>query len=381
MPGRILILLSGITFVVLLGVGIVVPILPSYARDMGASATQVGIMFSSFSLARIACNPLVGFLADRSELKRLMLVGLFLYSFIALLYVFADAPSQLITIRLFQGAASAFILPMAMSYVALIARKGEEGLFMGTFNMSLFLGMGAGPLLGGLITEHFGTRASFCSLSLLALISAVTALMLLPPLRPKPQGRDSGRERGIARFTPMGGLLLFRTIVALGSGCLMSFLPLLGLARGISIAQVGFLISVNVFVSGILQRWFGTLVSDRNRYFLIVAGSLISALALTSLPLHHDFLLFLLVSVLMGLGSAMSLPAASVMAMEHGRTVGMASAMSVFEASRDVGMVLGPLLAGAVMDTLSIDMVFYVGGMVSLAGTAVFTVLERKRPS
>lgn len=381
LPGRILILLSGITFVVLLGVGIVVPILPSYARDMGATATQVGVMFAVFSLARISLNPVVGYIADRSEIKRLMLVGLFGYAGISLLYVHASSPGQLIAVRILQGAASACILPLAMSYVALIARRGEEGLFMGSFNMALFLGMGVGPLLGGFLMESLGINAAFYCLSLFSFISGITTLALLPPRRPERRPEALGLGESLARYRPMGGLLFFRIVVALGRGSLLAFVPLLGLERGLSMTEIGILISVNVLVAGILQREFGRRVSHGNRLLLVVAGSLLSAVTLACLPLAHQFTAFLAVSALMGLGSAVALPAASVMAMDHGASVGMASAMSVFEASRDVGMMLGPLMSGVVMDLFGIDMVFYVGGAVCLAGTALFTVMERRRPS
>ena len=380
MPGRILILLSGITFVVLLGVGIVVPILPSYARGMGATATQVGVMFAVFSLARITFNPLVGYIADRSEIKRLMLVGLFLYAFIAVLYVYASSPAQLIAIRIFQGAASACILPLAISYVALIARRGEEGLFMGSFNMALFFGMGTGPLLGGFLMEYLGINAAFYCLSLFSFISGMTTLALLPPRRPERRPEIYGIREGLSRYRPMGSLLFFRIIIALGRGSLLAFVPLLGIDRGLSMSQIGLLISVNVFVAGIFQRETGRRVSDDNRLLLVVTGSLLSAASLACLPLAHHFSTFLMISSLMGLGSAIALPAASVMAMGHGASVGMASAMSVFEASRDVGMMLGPLLSGVVMDLFGIDMVFYVGGMVCLAGTILFMLVEQRRP-
>ena len=75
-PGHTLAVLALVSFVMLLGVGIVVPMLPTYAQGLGATATQIGLIFAGFSLSRTLLTPLIGALADRSELKRLMLVGL-----------------------------------------------------------------------------------------------------------------------------------------------------------------------------------------------------------------------------------------------------------------------------------------------------------------
>lgn len=381
MPSRIMILIASITFVVLLGVGIVVPILPAYATDLGATATQIGLIFSGFSLSRTLVTPIAGIIADRSEIKRLMLLGLFLYTGIAILYVWAQTPISLIWIRILHGFASAFILPLAMSYVAIIAEEGKEGLYMGTFNMSLFLGMGMGPLLGGVITDAFGINATFYCLSVLSCISGIIALLLLPQQRTIPEGSISARKWHPSMYSPMAGLLLFRILAALGRGCLLAFVPLLALASGLNMMEIGILISSNIFITGLLQRPFGRIVNRKNMVPLIITGALISAGALAALPLGWSFTSFFLIGSILGMGGALSIPASSVMAMEHGKSLGMATAMSAFEAARGVGMILGPVLSGIIMDFLGINSVFYAGGTCIALGTAVFFVLIRRRPS
>jgi len=144
MAHRRLFVVSLIGFVVLLGVGIVVPILPLYAQDLGANAFQIGLIFASFSLSKTIFTPIIGGLSDVTGRKKLIILGLGAYTVVALMYVLAIGPLTLIAVRSIHGVASAFILPVAMSYAGLIAKQGEEGLFMGTFNMALFLGMGTG---------------------------------------------------------------------------------------------------------------------------------------------------------------------------------------------------------------------------------------------
>ncbi len=377
-PERILTTVCCITFVVMLGIGIVIPLLPLYAQNMGASATEIGLIFSSFALARAISNPFAGAVADRMNMKPLMLTGIFAYTLLSFTYVIASRPFHLVLIRAFHGMASAFVIPLAFTYAANISRKGEEGLFMGTINMGLLFGMGAGPLIGGLIKDRFGLNAAFYSLSGLSGLAMITAILILPSMR-----RVYTRERpavftSIVKDPVMLGLLLFRVINALGSGSLMVFVPLLAKDYGLSSTMIGMLISANIFLTGILQRPIGRISKKENSLFMIVAGSVISAVTLACLPFGKGIVEYFILSCVMGFGSAVSIPASSILMVEHGKQAGMSTTMGIFDTAMSVGMILGPLFSGVVMDLMGIAWVFYAGGIVCLAGTAVFWLLARR---
>ncbi len=380
-PTHTLAVLALVSFVMLLGVGIVVPMLPSYAQGLGATATQIGLIFAAFSLSRTLLTPVIGALADRSELKGLMIAGLAGYAVLSLAYAGADTPAQLIMIRLLHGMASAFVIPLAMSYAATIAGEGQEGVYMGSLNMALFFGMGAGPLIGGLLTDGLGPASAFYALAALSSLALGLAVILLPPLRrERPKGGE-GTLKGILKSRELLGLLLFRTINALGSGNLMAFIPILARRSGLSTTAIGVLITTNIFVTGSLQRPFGRLVTPANTIRMILIGSGLSIAALASLPLASGFMVYLALGCLMGLGGAISMPAASVLVLEHGRALGMSATMGIFDASMGLGMILGPLASGVIMDYLGIEYVFYLGGLVSALGMCVFMTLAGQRPA
>lgn len=366
----------------LLGVGIVVPMLPTYALGLGATATQIGLIFAGFSLSRTVLTPVIGALADRSEIKRLMLIGLAGYAVLSLTYAAAHTPAELIVIRILHGMASAFVIPLAMSYAAAIAGEGQEGVYMGSLNMALFFGMGAGPLFGGLLTDGFGPVSAFYALAALSSVSLGVAVVWLPPLkRERPPGGEN-TLKGILKNRELLGLLLFRMISALGSGNLMAFIPILAHRSGLSTTAVGVLITANIFVTGSLQRPFGRLVTPANTIRMILIGSGLSIIALASLPLASGFAVYLTLGCLMGLGGAVSMPAASVLVLEHGRALGMSATMGIFDASMGLGMIVGPLASGIIMDYLGIEYVFYLGGLVSALGMCVFmTLAGRDRPA
>jgi MFS family permease len=377
-PERILTTVCCITFVVMLGIGIVIPLLPSYAQNMGATATEIGLIFSSFAFARAISNPVAGAVADRMNMKPLMLAGILAYTLLSFTYVIASKPFHLVLIRTFHGMASAFVIPLAFTYAANISREGEEGLYMGSINMALFFGMGAGPLIGGLITDRLGLNAAFYALSGLSGLAMITAIFLLPSMHKVYSDKRPAVFTSILKDPVMLGLLLFRIINALGSGSLMVFIPLLAKDFGLSSTWIGILISSNIFLTGILQRPIGKISKKENSLFMIVTGSVISAVTLLCLPFGRGVIVYLLLSCIMGFGSAVSMPAASVLMVEHGKQAGMSTTMGIFDTAMSVGMILGPLFSGVVMDYMGIAWVFYAGGIVCLSGTAVFWLLARR---
>ena len=178
-------------------------------------------------------------------------------------------------------------------------------------------------------------------------------------MRSSVQGRPAFSVRAISRYSPMTGLLIFRVISALGRGSLFAFIPLLAARAGLSMLEVGMLISANIFTTGLLQRPFGQIVTKGNLLKLITIGSLVSAAALASMPLGQCFRSFLAIGLIMGIGGAVSIPASSVMAVEYGKKLGMTSSLGIFDAAWGIGMILGPVLMGVVSDLGGLDSAFY----------------------
>ncbi len=115
------------------GVGIVVPLLPIYANDLGATGIYVGLIFGSFSLSRTFLLPLFGRLSDLNGRKPFIIAGIFSYTLISIAFVFSDNVETLIILRFLQGAGSAMIMPVVQAYVGEITPEGSEGYSMGLF--------------------------------------------------------------------------------------------------------------------------------------------------------------------------------------------------------------------------------------------------------
>jgi MFS family permease len=89
------------------------------------------------------------------------------------------------------------------------------------------------------------------------------------------------------------------------------------------------------------------------------------------MPLSLNYFTLLCLGITMGIGSAMSIPAASAIASRIGKKEGVGSMMGLFTMAMSLGLIVSPLISGTVMDFLNINAVFYVMGLLSILGTAV----------
>ena len=361
-------------FAAMLGLGIIAPLMPIYAKSLGATGIWLGIIFSGFSLSRAIVTPIIGKLSDKKGRKRFIAPGLLLYSIISLLYPLAGKVYYLTTVRLMHGIASAMIIPVAMAYIGETAEKGKEGSAMGTFNIALLLGMGSGPFLGGLLNDSFGIASVFYTMAGLTAIAFLITLIFLPDVRYSGITRtdDPISFREIIKNNVIKGLLLIRTTNAMARGGVMAFLPIFASRMDINSSQVGIIISFHIFLIALLQSPFGRLADRYNKLFLVLIGSTVGALALLLTPIARNFWELFFISSIMGLGGATSMPSASALQVEVGQRLGMGLSMGLFSTAMSIGMIAAPLISGVVMDILGVKSVFFVAGVIGLLGTFVF---------
>ena len=363
----------------MLGAGLIAPLLPLYAEDMGATGIWLGIILGGYHVSRTIFLPIIGRLSDRSGRKLFICVGLLIYAIISLGYIWADNVSQLTLVRLIQGAAAGMIIPIAQAYVGDISPEGEEGRWMGYFNAAFLTGFGVGPLMGGALTDHFGMNVAFSTMGGLNLLAFLIAAVFLPEIRQRKIATSS--HPSFIKMSTSGmvkGLFSFRLVDALGRGAFATFLPIFAaIYIGLSPTLIGVLLATDILLMALLQIHTGSIADRFNRRALVILGSLIKLTFLALIPLMHSFWQLFGLCVLQGLGGAISLPAASALIVEEGRKFGMGSTIAIFTISMSIGMAIGPLLGGVMTDFVSINSVFYFAAGMGLVGTSLFIWFTR----
>jgi len=362
-------------FVSMLGVGIIVPFLPLYAREMGASAFVMGAIFSSFSLARGLTMPYVGALSDRRGRKVFIIIGLLGYALLALALIWAASPWELVLNRVLQGVFAAMVLPVSMALVADLTPSGHEGAIFGGFNTYFLLGFAVGPLVGGITYDTLGLNSNFLLMSGLSLLSLFMVLFMVR--EPKQVKRAKGKGGWAEQFAllkdrPLLSVFLARALSALGMGCFVAFLPVLTAERGLSNTELGWLLAVNVLVMTGLQKPCGWLADRWSRIGLAAMGLLLSGTCKGLLPLPGDFKGLMALCILEGVAAGLALPALTALAVSHGRRMGagMGVTMGSFGMAMSLGVSVGPLGAGLLADWLGIASAFYLAGSATIIGAA-----------
>ncbi|MGD9022303.1 MAG: MFS transporter [Deltaproteobacteria bacterium] len=367
-------------FSVTLGVGLVVPLLPVYAHELGATGTYIGLIFGAFSLSRTVFLPYFGRLSDLKGRKPFLTTGLLAYFLVSLLYVVSKNVSFFILIRFVQGIASAMILPVAQAYVGEITPKDKEGFMMGLFNVSLYAGLSIGPLVGGMVKDTLGIQPAFLSMGLVSLLGFLLCLILLPPRKLETLLRHSKpplRYRILLKNRHIGGLFIFRLAYTSCIGLVWAFLPLLAHTQfRLSSSAIGVLVMLGVLTSGLLQTPMGLLADRLNKRALIATGGLITAVAVSSFLLVKGFWGLFIANVLFGVGGGISVPAVMAMTVIIGRrTSSMGSVMAILTMGHSLGMFTGPMLAGIMTDAFRLSFAFAAGVFVMLIGVAAALLL------
>lgn len=380
----ILFLLSVAVGVAMIGLGIIWPLIPVYAVELGAGGFLLGLIIASFNVSRTLLSPFAGRLSDRWGRKNFMVAGLFVYAAISVLYVLPEHAETLVIIRFFHGLASVLVVPIAMALAADIAPEQKLGMYMGTLNMSVMFGLGIGPVLGGAIRDHFGMNAAFYAMGALAFLTCLLVTIFLPS---DEQRQGAGGKRNISSIRKMLshrvvlGIFLMRFLTASGQGAVYAFLPILALQLELTSSQVGVILGANIFLIAFLQRACGRLADRTNPKYLIIIGTFASGLTVLGMPFVEGFLMILLLNILMGMANGVALPGGLVITGKLGRSMGMASLMSLTDAAWSLGMIVSPILSGVILDLFGLSYIFVISSLLISAGGVVVTMFLKDYPS
>ncbi|MGM1049043.1 MAG: MFS transporter [Bacillota bacterium] len=165
-------------FIAFVGVGLAAPIMPSLAKEMHLSGQVMGYMISAFAFAMFLVSPIAGIWVDTIGRKKMIVLGLFLFSFSELLFATGNQVWVLFLSRILGGIGDALIMPAVTAFIADSTSLEERAKVMGYQAAAISLGFIIGPGLGGFIAE-LGIRAPFFFAAGFALVTAIISLLVL----------------------------------------------------------------------------------------------------------------------------------------------------------------------------------------------------------
>lgn len=382
---RNLIILFFTMVAVMMGFGMVIPILPFFILEFGAGGSAMGLLMASYAIMQFLFSPIWGTVSDRIGRKPVLMLGVLGFGLTQLLFGFSSELWMLLASRLLAGILSSATLPTAMAYIGDSTSERDRGGGMGIIGAAMGVGMVLGPGVAGWLAE-ISLSTPFFFAAGLSLVSLILIYFLLPESLPPEKRALSGgkiqgpqlRELWGALFSPIGLLLFMSFLVSFG---LTNFEIVFGLysaeTHGFGPRQVGGLLTFIGVISAIVQGGLTGPFTRRWGEVAIIKASLIgSAVGFAMMVLAQSFIAILLTMGFFIISNAMLRPAVSAL-ISRRATGGQGIAMGLNNSFMSLGRSVGPLWAGFAYDINS-TYPYWSGSIIMLVGFIIS--LRRLKP-
>ena len=349
--------LAFVTFLVLLGLSMISPILPAYAESFQVSYTLVGFVVSSFAVTRMILDVPAGLLSSRFDKKKIMISGLVLLSTSSVAAGFAPDYITLVIARMIEGAGSALYVTTATVFLVQISGEEKKGQWMSMYMGMLLLGVIFGPTFGGVLADIYDIRAPFFAYAIITGLAIIPTLIL-------PKLTNSGNVfaplelRGILHDMrqvlshPSFLLVTFTifTMFFLRTGVRTTLVPLFAANNlGLDSISIGLVLTIGGITTGFTLVPIGS-ISDRIGRKIPLALCLVLTAGITLLiPLSIDLLTLSIILAIYGVVIGLSGPSAAYVT-DVSPQDKLEISMGLYRMISDFGFVVGPLLLGFLAD-------------------------------
>jgi MFS transporter, DHA1 family, multidrug resistance protein len=353
--------------------------LPIYSRELGASALEVGGLFSVFTATTLLLRPAIGWALDRFGRRHFFVTALLLYSISMLAFAFAASLSGLFLARILQGIGSSFFWVALYTIVADLSTQRDRGHALGWVSQITSRGGIVGGL-GGLamilaFSEANAWQFVFLIYASMTAAGAYLAWKDLPETRPA-----ETRQPLQQRISPS---LLKLMVVAFATGISQAMIAPIFIIYLLDKFTSDFgLLALAALPSGLVSAFFAAHLgglSDRfGRVRMMAAGMTGSGILAILLP-HLPSLLWLAVFyTLSGITWAISEPAEASLVAEYSGGSRLGTGYGMYEMSGQLGFTIGPVLGGLLYDVVTEATPFYINGVVLIAGALWVAFFLRK---
>lgn len=388
-------------------------VLPAYATGIGLSLATLSVLLSANRLIRLVSNPLVGFLADRFDRRKMFLTGLTTGVLSTLLYVLAKGFWVFLLGRLLWGVSWSIVYIGIFCMVVDVTNNEERGWGLGILQTFYFFGLMLNPIIGGLLSDQFGFFTALVVCAVIQAIGLAAALFFLPNTRPAAQSSKSDRQpllfsikkiwrttadwvRALSRewFVRNKEILsanyLYLLTLFIGDGFIMSTITLYIKQRygsGIAIGQMvipvatvgGFLIALRAAISAGAAPLAGNWSRNPGARWMIAEwGTVVAITGCVLLSIGSSFWMILFGIILASFGSGMLMAVLPVIVSTISGTQSSLS-MGILTTSGDIGCAIAPLVSYALLNSLSLSQLYLISAVLLVTGGALALTLVKRR--
>ncbi len=372
------------------GFSLVFPFLPLYVEEIGVAtrgsvAFWSGLVFSSQAVTMMISSPMWGAVADRYGRKPMLIRASLGGAVMVVLMGFAQSAEQLVLIRTVQGLLTG-VVSATSALVASTVPKEKSGESLGLIQTGIWVGVAVGPLIGGVVSEAFGYRASFwITGAALALAGVAVIFWVKEEFEPLPvQQRVNIWEgyRKLIKAPDMASLYSASFLQSLGRSVTMPimaffFVELLASSEGAAM-MTGLSMGAKAAIGSVSAIYLGKLSDRIGHEKVLAAGAMVAVLVYASQAFVGSAWQLLALQALTGISAGAIMPATSALLNlrtpqgAHGTTFGLGNSVN------SGGRMVAPVLGAAVFPLIGMRGVFALNALVYVILAMVALYIWRK---
>jgi len=361
------------TFLIMVGYGMILPVIPLYARELGAAPALSGLVLAMRGIGNLVFDLPAGNLVSRIGEKKTMLAASACALLIATATGFSRSILLLALFTMALGAVHALWMLSVMSYLRRAIPQNRRGrglsLVGGVFRTAVFLG----PIAGGLIGRDLGLHFSYFAQALVTSAAFLLALFSgqpLPPpvaprnLKPKLQQLSHTLVAHRRNLLTTGSVVMVLQLLRSGKWILF---PLWGSFIGLDVAAIGFILGISSAADLILFYPAGSLMDRWGRKWAAIPCLALLSLSLLLVPLAQEFKALLLIALLTGLGNGLGSGLVMILGTDLAPDDSIGEFLGLWRLIGDLGTASGPLLIGLIAQAASLSLAPLIPGALGFA--------------
>jgi len=355
-------------------VSLLIPTLPIYLAGLGSREETIGILIGALSVSSVFLRPAVGKALMKVPERKFMLAGAFIYAVTSLSYIVASPFWPFFLVRILQGVGAAFFYTASVLMVISISPDAHRGESISYFYTAYNFAFAIAPTVGIYVINLMDFPSLFLLCTALSLLSLIFALRL-PKKSSQPPGSESARNGLFLDLKTLHPAVMSFAANILW-GAVAAFFPLYAVSQGV--ANPGFFFGACALTL-IVGRMLGGRILDRYSRDRVILPCLVAFIvSMILFAFSKTQLMFILIAVVFGLGTAFFFPTIVVYAVERAGSA-RGPAMGTFTAAGDLGAGLGAVIMGAVLRLTNYPVMFLCLALVAAISLGYFHRFIKQR--
>lgn len=370
-------MLSLIGFLVAVGFGVLIPVLPVIAKQFGVNNFAVGAVVSALPVLRLVTGPFCGRITSWLDQRVTLGLGTAIVAVSSAGCGLATSYPQLLMFRSFGGIGSAMFTVAALTTLLGVTPAHSRGRASATYMGGFLIGSMAGPAVGAALTT-ISLRAPFFFYATTLLIASLVGVLVLKtkPVRPT---QRTPQDTQAAPYTNVRYLLACATNFTTGwqsFGARTLLVPIFVTeVLHEPTTKTGVVFALAAVAQGLALGPVGRAVDAVGRKPLMITGLLICGVSSSAVAFSPNVVLLTVLLCVFGIGASMLSTAPTAVVGDI--TGDQGTPVAIFQMSMDLGSILGPMAAGGVSDAVSMPAAFGVGAILMLVVAVLVALLMR----